>query len=65
MKYEARIVNRDNGYVSPTPIPIEGISDEEAIANFKRCRSAHGDDSLLFLRLMKIDDGVKTEIIVP
>ena len=66
MKYEACLVNRENGYVSPTPIPVQGISDEEVITNFKKCRQAHGDNSLLILKLMKINDsGEKIEIIVP
>ncbi|OGL64457.1 hypothetical protein A3B21_05225 [Candidatus Uhrbacteria bacterium RIFCSPLOWO2_01_FULL_47_24] len=63
MKYEACVVNKENDYVSPTRIPVSGTVDGEAIKNFKALRRAHGDSSLLTLKLMKIDDkGAESEI---
>ncbi len=63
MKYEARVVNKENGYVSPTAIPVRGTRDEEAISNLQSLRRVHGESPFLALKLMKIDDkGVESEV---
>jgi len=64
MKYEARITNVD-GIGTPSVISLNLEKRDEAIENFRQLRLAHGDQSVLKLKLIEIDDsGNENEVSV-
>ena len=65
MKYEMRMVNVD-GIGKPSMTPISAKGQQEACAKFKRIRLAHGDESVLQLKLFEINNsGQETDITPP
>ena len=62
-KYEAHL---ESELKKPSIIPLGILGEDQAIAEFKRLRRAHGDESVLKLKLMEVSDaGNKVEIYVP
>jgi hypothetical protein len=45
-----------DGIGKPSVIPLKSTERAEAIAEFRQLKSAHGDESLLKLTLVEIDE---------
>ncbi len=60
VKYEAHMGSELN---QPSIIPLKSLEMEQVIAEFGKLRKAHGDNSILKLKLMGINKaGQKVEI---
>jgi|GEM_PF-2591618 len=63
MRYKAHMINVD-GLGKPSVLPLQSKEQTAAIAEFRRLQLAHGDQTILKLKLVEIDDSNKEKEVV-
>ena len=60
MKFEAHMVSG----VHTSKTPLKASSENEAVAEFRRLRTAHGESEVFELKLIKVSESGEEEISV-